>query len=207
MARTGDLFETSAIEIFPSVLTYDEEVYAAAKLIGAMLAENAVLYRDTIGIYYRIDELDETMLDILAGDLHVDWYNYDDSVEEKRKVIKSSIYVHRHLGTPAAVQRVVADAFEEAQVEEWFEYGGEPFHFHIITTPEAMTGANYEKFLDLLEKAKSVASIMDELRAERNTPAAVYQACAVTGVNIVVQTKEPPQGVLDNFIIEVNVLA
>ena len=58
-------------------------------------------------IYPRIDELDEALLDILAYDFKVDWYGYDYPVEVKRRILKSSFYVHRHLGTKGAVETAI----------------------------------------------------------------------------------------------------
>lgn len=83
-------------------------------------------------IYTRIDDLPEDLLDILAKDFKVDWYNYDHNIETKRDVIKDSFFVHRHLGTKAAFARALSDVYPNSSAQEWFEYGGAPFYFRLI---------------------------------------------------------------------------
>lgn len=83
-------------------------------------------------LYTRIDELPESLLDILAKDFKVDWYNYNHSIETKRNVIKDSFFIHRHLGTKAAFARALSDVYPNSTAQEWYEYGGNPFYFRII---------------------------------------------------------------------------
>ena len=49
---------------------------ALARVVAAELQTTAQLSRLNL-IYARIDELEESVLDILAYDLHVDWYSYE----------------------------------------------------------------------------------------------------------------------------------
>lgn len=83
-------------------------------------------------IYSKIDDLPEPVLDILAKDLKVDWYDYDAPIEEKRRLIRDSWYVHKRMGTKAAVQMALDDVWPNSIVEEWFDYSGDPYHFRII---------------------------------------------------------------------------
>lgn len=83
-------------------------------------------------IYTRIDELPEDLLDILAKDFKVEWYDYNWGIEAKRNTIKDSFYVHRHLGTVGSVKRALSDVWPPSTIEEWFEYGGQPFYFRAI---------------------------------------------------------------------------
>lgn len=82
----------------------------------------------------RTDELPEKTLDLLAWQWHVDFYEpLGMDIETKRRLIKNSIPWHRIKGTPAAVEQVVSTAFDTSTVKEWFEYGGKPYYFKIIT--------------------------------------------------------------------------
>ena len=83
-------------------------------------------------LYAHIDELPEAVLDILARDFKVDWYDYNYSLRTKRALIKSAIYVHKHMGTVSAVEQALSDVWPPSSVEEWFQYGGAPYHFRII---------------------------------------------------------------------------
>lgn len=69
---------------------------------------------------------------MLATDLHVDWYDYGYSIDVKRNLIKNAVKVHRTLGTRAAVDTTLYAIFgENCEIEEWFEYEGEPYTFRV----------------------------------------------------------------------------
>lgn len=101
--------------------------YAIAKALKVHLDEIKLAE-----IYTRIDELPEEMLDLLAQDFKIDWYNFDYSIEAKRNAVKSNYYIHRHLGTAGAVKAAIKDIYPLSTIEEWFEYGGEPYSFRVL---------------------------------------------------------------------------
>ena len=88
---------------FPPALKQDESMLALGRLIAEELHITAEETKKNI-IYANIEELSETWLDVLAYDLHVDWYDYDYPIEAKRAIIRDSVRVHQKLGTKAAVE-------------------------------------------------------------------------------------------------------
>ncbi len=149
----------------PPALAGDEELLALATAISQTLADRVEEIRSVL-IYPRIDELPEDLLDILAKDFKVDWWDPDYSVEEKRRVLKSSWAVHKRLGTKAAVERAVSAIFPDSKVEEWFEYeGGQPYHFRVkINQAEgAEDPAKREGVLKRLEYYKNLRSHLDNI--------------------------------------------
>ncbi|MCD7918653.1 MAG: phage tail protein I [Clostridiales bacterium] len=160
ITESGKIQEVDLTQTLPRALQYDEDAAAFAKAFAALLHENANLLFN-VGFYYRIGELTETVCDILAADLHVDWYDYKADLETKRSVIASSVYVHKYAGTPAAVLRVIEDAFTSGSVEEWFDYGGTPWHFKITATLSAET--DFEKFMLMLNHAKKASAHLEGL--------------------------------------------
>lgn len=83
---------------FPIALQKDPKTVALGQAIAKVM-ESRQDEIDSLRIYTRIDELPEWLLDILARDFAVDWYDRSYTLEEKRKTIKDSFYVHRHRGT------------------------------------------------------------------------------------------------------------
>ena len=147
----------------PPVLAADESMAALAASIAQALAKRPEEIR-TLSIYSRIDELPEELLDILAYDFKVDWWNADYSVEEKRRTLKSSWEVHRRLGTKAAVEKALSDIYPDSKVEEWFEYeGGQPYHFQVkINQPEGKEdAAKRDGVLTRLNYYKNLRSHLD----------------------------------------------
>ena len=109
--------------IVPPALTRDPAMMArAAADAEAMAARLAEI--DRVRIISNIDGLDETVLDILARDFKVDWWDPEYSIEEKRRTLKGSWRVHKILGTKAAVETAIRAIYPLTTVEEWFEYGG-----------------------------------------------------------------------------------
>lgn len=128
----------------------------------------------------RINELSEDVLDELAFEYHVDWYDYTASIEVKRALIKNSDKVHMYLGTDWAVEQVVQDYFGDGKVENWYEYdGGEPGHFRIVTNNAAVTGDAVQKLITVLRKVKRKSAWLDEIIVVQNTPMNIRYGFAV----------------------------
>ena len=110
-----------------------------------------------------IDELPEEILDALAWELDIEWYNRAASIDVKRALVKNSDIVHAHNGTKAAVAQVVADYYGESEVQEWFEYGGEPGHFKVFVASGDAQITIPTEFLELLDKVKRQSAILDSV--------------------------------------------
>lgn len=150
----------------PAVLLNDPEMRPLVELAADQMAK---FYAKCSlpNIYSRIDELPEDLLDILAQDFKVEWYDYNWGIEAKRKTIKDSFFVHRHLGTTGAVKRALSDVWPPSTVEEWFEYGGEPFYFRaILDASDTTEPIHVDSALDAIMFYKSARSHL-----ESNIPA------------------------------------
>ena len=119
------------LRALPEVLRNDESMAALAASVAQVLARRPEEIQ-RLAIYPRIDELPEELLDILAYDFKVDWWDADYTLEEKRRTLKDSWRVHRMLGTKAAVELAISAIYLNTKVSEWFEYGGEPYHFKLL---------------------------------------------------------------------------
>ena len=147
----------------PPTLKNDEDMLALARVIGAELQETGRLIRQNI-IYPRIDELPENVLDILAYDLHVDWYDFDYPIEAKRGVIKDSVKVHKRLGTVYATLTALRSVYPNSEIEEWFDYGGEPFLFRVvIDVTRAKAPAEYFQIKRAIDAYKRLTAHMESL--------------------------------------------
>ena len=171
--------------IVPPALTHDPAMMARAaadaEALAARLAEI-----DRVGIISNIDALDEPVLDILARDFKVDWYDPEYSLEEKRRTVKSSWRVHKTLGTKAAVETAISAIYPHTKVLEWWEYGGEPYHFRldINITNDNIDSEKQRRVLERLNFYKSLRSHNDGVtyfvEAE---PALAKAASSTPGLN------------------------
>jgi len=148
---------------FPDALKESDAIYAIATATSKELKR---LYdnNNLLALYTRIDELNEELLDILAIDLKVDWYLPNGSIEAKRAQIKSSFFIHRRLGTKAAMVRALIDVCPGTVVKEWFEYDGSPHHFSVeIDMTNSRASIDYAAVKMLIDIFKPLRSVLDDV--------------------------------------------
>lgn len=170
----NDIYQIDFTEIFPTALQHDPKMIALAKSLTAELLTVSGQMENVL-IYSRIDQLPEELVDILAYDMHVDWYSYEDPLAVKRQTLKDSVKVHKHLGTKYAVETAIGAFFPGGTVQEWFEYEGQPHHFR-ITIP--LQGGITPEVLDDLKRriwhVKRLSSWLDTIITETQMEGAVY---------------------------------
>lgn len=117
-------------------------------------------------IYGRINELNEEVVDSLAWQFHVDFYDYTLPIEMRRELVKNSIRWHKIKGTPQAVIEVITELFGDTQLQEWFEYDGEPYFFKvdIDVIKEVLTKENLKRVFELIDAYKNRRSWLEILR-------------------------------------------
>lgn len=114
-------------------------------------------------IYSRVAELDHVALDELAWQMHIDWYDKTLDINKKRQLVKKASEVHRYRGTPYAVEEVIKTYFGDGYIQEWFEYGGEPYMFKVITSNPSVTGEQAQQFINVLNSVKNIRSHLEEI--------------------------------------------
>ena len=159
-----DFYSADFTNSLPPALKNDPDMMALAQTISEQLQATAAEIRKNI-IYARIDELDEATLDVLAYDLHVDWYDYSYPIEVKRRTIRDSIQVHRRLGTKYAVEKALGAVYPGTKVEEWFEYGGDPYKFRVVigATEAGITADRQAAVLDRVRFYKNLRSHLEAI--------------------------------------------
>lgn len=175
------------LRALPDVLAKDEHMLALADAIARQL-ETCVAKTDKPRIFPRLDELDEALLDALAWDFKVDWWDYTYTITEKRTTLRKSWYVHKHMGTPAAVRTALSAIYPDTRVEEWFEYGGEPYHFRLqIPVDESTLDASkHATVLSLVAFYKNLRSVLDSVEySGSNSSLTIYPMAAQWGTHII----------------------
>ncbi len=175
MNEDHGLTRENLLRSLPISLSGDPKMVALARVIaGALAVRREEIER--LAIYPNTARLEEGLLDILARDFKVDWWDSDYSVEEKRRTLATSWQVHKTLGTKAAVIKAITSVYPSAALEEWFEYGGKPYHFR-LTVRLTESGWDAFKHKQLLEKMQYYKN----LRSHRE--AVVYYMPLVTVEN------------------------
>lgn len=163
----------------PIALRGDESTEALAEATAEVLAARLAEI-DRLRIISNIDNLEEALLDILARDFKVDWWDANYSLEEKRRTLKDSWRVHKMLGTKAAVETAISAIYPRTKVLEWWEYGGEPYHFRldINITNDSIDSVKQRRVLERLEYYKSLRSHNDGVTYFVEAASAIAKAVA-----------------------------
>ncbi len=147
-------------KLLPNSLSQDPVVVAMFEAAVIQLKE---AYDEANALYdlVRIDFLPEPLLDLLAYEKHVDFYDHDLTITQKRELIKSSISWHREKGTRWAVERVVSIVYPNANVYEWFEYDGEKYRFKIEVNEPFIASKDMQRLIELVNATKNKRSWLE----------------------------------------------
>ncbi|KXS49173.1 MAG: hypothetical protein AWL62_1300 [Halanaerobium sp. T82-1] len=188
--------EVKLIEILPPNLREDPDIIAASESIDAEHQKtvskiNKVL---TVG---DIDNAEEKVVDHLALSAHADYYELSLPIEKKRKIAKKAYILHYTKGTPFAVEQIVSDAFDNAIVEEWFEYDGDPYYFRIQVEDRITDQEVLRKLLKAINSAKNKRSWLESVNIKRENIANLYFASFMHTNQNVTLKQIPVQDVYD----------
>ena len=78
-----------------------------------------------------IDKLDGPILDQLAVELRAVNYSQDYDIEKKRNIIKNVLTTYASAGTAGSIKQFIRDVYNDSDIEEWYQYEGDPGHFRI----------------------------------------------------------------------------
>lgn len=168
--------DSGIIRILPESLRHKDEVKAISYAINRAI-QKLIAYSERICVYAAIDELPERILDVLAVELRTQYYEPDMTLETKRNIVKKTLLWYHHAGTPSAVREMIEAVFGIGEVEEWFEYGGKPYYFKIITDT-ALTEDIMERFAKIIGKVKNTRSHLEAIELIRSHWGDMYVACA-----------------------------
>lgn len=157
-----DIRNITLLDILPDSLKKDPDFLAMAEAMTPEFQEISEAITETL-LMPRINELPENVVDLLAWEKHVDFYYPDLPIEQKRELVKNAVHWHRKKGTPGAIEDLVRTIFFSGDVQEWWEYGGEPGHFKVIITDPSATNERAQEFLALVNSVKRASAWLESI--------------------------------------------
>lgn len=148
------------IRLLPQFMRNDEAVQG----LSAAIDEIVPGLSESLGVlttWNEVDRMTEAELDALAWELNILWYDTGATIDIKRELIKNSDMVYKKLGTKWAVENVIDTYFGEGNVQEWWEYGGEPGHFNVLSPNPSVNNEKLNEFLSILSKIKRASAKLD----------------------------------------------
>ena len=164
-----EIERVSLLDISPPSITGDQNVKHLITAIDPELLSVSQDIREAF-IISRINELPEEVLDLLAWQWHVDFYELAHSVEAKREMVLKSIAWHRKKGTSRAILDALAMIGVEAKFTSWQHEGADPYTFAIDAK---LTGDFWER-VDWTKPTQTIRRAIQESKAARSWMSRLY---------------------------------
>ncbi|MBQ3653480.1 MAG: phage tail protein I [Synergistaceae bacterium] len=158
-----DIYTLSLNDITPQNIIHDPQI---SSLVTALDPELQELSRDSLEplILARIDELPEQVLDLLAWQLHADFYDLAGTLNMKREAVKGSILWHMHKGTQWAILEALRQIDISAQFVAWWEDGAAPYTFKL----KAIVSGDFYRTIGRDTLQKNIRRAVYESKAARS---------------------------------------
>lgn len=127
----------------------------------------------------------DMLLNSMAAEIDCPFYENGMSIEQKRELIAVSDIYNSRTGTTSAVDKLIAAAFKNGNIQEWYEYGGNPYCFKInmdsSSSKSEMNDFNY--FFSMLRKIKNARSKLEVINISMDLPTSnLYSTGIITYV-------------------------
>ena len=171
------MIEFDIHQLFPKFILNDINGFALAKALKAGLIYFLNACETGVNTLLNPDEMPEWRLDEIAWEYNIP-FDYTAGIEQKRDWVRRAIPMYRILGTKKAVIQYLEGYFDDVEVEENWNYEGDPFHFRItidgVWTPETEAWAT-----EAVERVKNVRSVLDDLRIGCRCSIGIIATCGV----------------------------
>lgn len=148
-------------QLFPDFILADKNGYAMAKAIERALQIMCSTIQTGVDNLQNIDKMPEWRLDEMAWELGC-LYDHNANIETKRRWIKDATPLYSALGTPQAIYNFLEGFFDQVELEEYWQYAGDPFHFRVTVSGE-WNDANEAWLRRAIAASKNVRSVLDDI--------------------------------------------
>lgn len=164
--------QLSLLDIAPPSITGDQKVQHLITAIDPELWNVSRDIREAF-IISRINELPEEVLDLLAWQWHVDFYDIAHTLEAKRAMVLKSISWHRKKGTRGAILEALDMLGVEAKFTSWQDLqdeGAQPYTFVI----DAKLTSDFWERVDWTKPTQTIRKAIEESKATRSWMSRLY---------------------------------
>lgn len=119
--------------------------------------------------FQDLETMSESEIDELLWEYDVKNVISTSDIEIKIEILKKALTSNFNRGTVGSVKNISEIFFGNADIYEWFEYGGNPGYFKISTTSEINNEETFIKILNVVNEYKNIRSWFDGFRFIRET--------------------------------------
>jgi len=160
MAKT--IYNVSLTDVIPFNMLSDPNVTA---LCAAMDTENQFV----VNAINRVSVLDNIggqlsdATDLLAFEQQTPYYDQSLTLDIKRSLVAGTGKLNSIKGTKAAVEQIVQEVFGSGTVQEWYEYGGQPYCFRVLVNDFPNSSAQMAAINRAIAVSQNIRSHLDEV--------------------------------------------
>ena len=173
------LRDAKITDALPQIIAKEPWAQAIAYAVNRQMAQ-LMKYANGVMVSASIDNMPSAVLDILAAELRLPHYNQSLDAKTKRELVKGGLTYWAKTGTVASIEDILSDIFGDAEIEEWFDYGGEPGYFRILTGNPNVTGETLEQFRQTAQNVKRLSAWLDGVLVDMAIPNSdIYNGFAI----------------------------
>lgn len=172
-----DLFPAESIEI--QCLSY----------VDSMLNIEFAAFTERVVLSSNVENLPEEILDLLALQYRIPYYDSDFSIDLKRSLVKEGYQWMMTAGTTGCVNRLIQSIFGDGKVVEWYESTDPTMkegEFDVEINEKDITEDIVKDFARILKRAKTSHSKLRQVVNNHNMEHDIYVIHQMFGVDHVV---------------------
>lgn len=166
-----NLMNTDYQLLFPENLKKYKNLKFLSLELEKHFKKNYISKIENLAIFKNLDLQSDKVLSKLAYQFSID--NWEENLDRqvKIKLIKNAYWAHSKKGTKKVVEDSLNKLGYPIELYEWFEYGGAPFTFKLITSYINSNPNWVNDITEIIGKYKNCRSVLEYIEIEQNKPA------------------------------------
>lgn len=160
MAKT--IYNVSLADVIPPNMLSDPNIVA---LCAAIDSENqfVVIAINNVSVLDNIGNQPAPVTDLLSFEQQTPYYDQSLALNIKQSLVAGTGKLNSIKGTKAAVEKIVQEVFGSGTVQEWFEYGGQPYCFRVLVNDFPNSSAQMDAINRAIAVSQNLRSHLDEV--------------------------------------------
>ncbi len=159
-----DLLDIKLSQLLPT--NYADEKLKALDSVISFSLHLLQKYLYNVNFTVNLDNVSETVIDYLACEYRTPYYDETLDLQTKRNLVKSTMLTYQKIGTTNIIKEYLNTLNEDADITEWYDYGGNPYNFKAFLNVADNKEIDENLLNDIrnkIEKIKNVRSSLERI--------------------------------------------
>lgn len=168
------LFDTSFLDLVPSDNSIDMQCTSYAIYRSMQVIRS---FSERLCLFANIDSFPEIILDYLAMEWRLPYYDSEFSIEVKRKLVQYGFQWNLIAGTVEGIEDLIQAIYQSGTVVEWFDFPEEeqePGLFDINIEGDIISPDSVNEFNRILRKVKRLSNHLRKVVANYDASHTVH---------------------------------